>query len=322
MILTRRRFVALSGGVASLPYIGPARAAAYPTRPVRILVGYSAGGVSDILARLLAQKLSERFNQTFVVENRPGAASNVAASALIHSAPDGYTLLLAGISNAINVSLYQKLDFDFVHDVAPISLISRSPLVMVVKPDFPARTVPEFIAYAKAHPGKLNMGSPGTGGASHVGGELFQMLAGIKMVHVAYRGSPPALSDLMAGRIDVMFDNIASSIPFIQSGKLRALAVSSHAAALPDAPLISKYLPGYEAYVWNGIVAPKGCPSDVVAKLNAEIKDVVNEPAYKAQLTRVGNTAAYDTPGDFARLIDADSRKWAKVISYAGIKPE
>lgn len=322
MKLTRRRFVALSGAAISLPFTGLARAATYPSRPVRILVGYSAGGVSDILARLLAQKLSERFNQTFVVDNRPGAASNVAASTLIHAAPDGYTLLLAGISNAINVSLYQKLDFDFVHDVAPISLISRSPLVMVVRPDFPANTVPEFIAYAKAHAGKLNMGSPGTGGSSHVGGELFQMLAGIKMVHVAYRGSPPALSDLMAGRIDVMFDNIASSISLIQSGKLRALAVSSRAAALPDAPLISQFLPGYEAYVWNGIVAPKNCPPEIVAKLNGEIKEVVNDPAYKAQLVKLGNTPDFDSPDDFAKLIAADSAKWAKVISYTGIKPE
>ena len=322
MKLTRRRFVALSGAAISLPYARFARAADYPSRPVRILVGYSAGGVSDILARLLAQKLSERFNQTFVVDNRPGAASNVAASALIHAAPDGYTLLLAGISNAINVSLYQKLDFDFVHDVAPISLISRSPLVMVVRPDFPAKTVPEFIAYAKTHAGKLNMGSPGTGGSSHVGGELFQMLAGVKMVHVAYRGSPPALTDLMAGRIDVMFDNIASSISLIQSGKLRALAVSSRAAALPDAPLISKFLPGYEAYVWNGIVAPKGCPPEIVAKLNGEIKEVVNDPAYKDQLTKLGNTPDFDTPDDFGKLIAADSAKWAKVISYTGIKPE
>ena len=322
MKLTRRHFIALSAAAVASPYLGVARAAAYPTRPVRILVGYSAGGVSDILARLLAQKLSERFNQTFIVDNRPGAASNVAASAVIHGNADGYTLLLAGISNAINVSLYKDLDFDFVHDVAPVGLISRSPLVMVVNPSFPAKTVPEFIAYAKAHQGALNMGSPGTGGASHVGGELFQMLAGIKMVHVAYRGSPPALSDLMAGRIDVMFDNIASSIPLIQSGKLRALAVSARASALPDAPLISKFLPGYEAYVWNGIVAPKNCPADIVATLNAEIKEVVNDPAYKAQLGKLGNTAAFDTPGDFAKLIAADSQKWAKVINYAGIKPE
>ncbi|HEX3971589.1 MAG TPA: tripartite tricarboxylate transporter substrate binding protein [Stellaceae bacterium] len=278
--------------------------------------------MSDILARLLAQRLSERFNQTFVVENRPGAASNVAASTVIHSAPDGYTLLLAGISNAINVSLYQKLDFDFVHDVTPISLISRSPLVMVVNPGFPARTVPDFIAYAKTRPAKLNMGSPGTGGASHVGGELFQMLAGIKMVHVAYRGSPPALSDLMAGRIDVMFDNIASSISLIQSGKLRGLAVSSRASALPDTPLISRFLSGYEAYVWNGIVAPKNCPPKIVAKLNAEIKGVVDDPVYKAQLTKLGNTPAFDTPDEFAKLIAADSHKWAKVIDYAGIRPE
>jgi tripartite-type tricarboxylate transporter receptor subunit TctC len=323
MGLQRRRFLQLAGGAlaaSSLP--GAARALDYPARSVRILVGYSAGGLSDILARLLAQRLSDRLGQPFVVEDRPGAASNVAADAVIHAPADGYTLLLAGISNAINVALYPKLDFDFVRDTAPVGLISRSPLVMEVSPSFPAKTVPEFIAYAKAHPGTLNMASAGTGGATHVGGELFQMMAGIKMLHVPYRGSPPALSDLMAGRVQVMFDNVASSIALIRSGKLRALAVSSPTDALPGVPLIGHFLPGYEAYVWNGVVAPKGCPAEIVDKLNASINAIVADPSFNAQLDKLGNTAVSDTPAEFGKLIAADADKWAKVIKFAGIKAE
>jgi tripartite-type tricarboxylate transporter receptor subunit TctC len=322
MEFSRRHFLPLAGAAVALPFSRPAAALDYPTRPVRILVGYSAGGVSDILARLLAQKLSDRIGQSFYVEDRPGAASNVAASMLVRAAPDGYTLLLAGMSNAINVSLYKSLDFDFVHDVAPIGLMSRSPLVMVVSASSPAKTVSEFIAYAKEHPGKLNMGSPGTGGTSHVGGELFQMLAGIKLVHVPYRGSPPALSDLIGGRLDVMFDNIASSISLIRAGQLRALAVSLPTEALPGVPLISDFLPGYEAYVWNGVVAPKNCPPEIVQKLSAEIKAVVADPDFQAQLKNMGNTAVSDTPAEFAKLIAEDSEKWAKVIKFAGIKVE
>jgi tripartite-type tricarboxylate transporter receptor subunit TctC len=322
MEFSRRHFLPLAGAAVALPFSRPAAALDYPTRPVRILVGYSAGGVSDILARLLAQKLSDRIGQSFYVEDRPGAASNVAASMLVRAAPDGYTLRLAGMSNAINVSLYKSLDFDFVHDVAPIGLMSRSPLVMVVSASSPAKTVSEFIAYAKEHPGKLNMGSPGTGGTSHVGGELFQMLAGIKLVHVPYRGSPPALSDLIGGRLDVMFDNIASSISLIRAGQLRALAVSLPTEALPGVPLISDFLPGYEAYVWNGVVAPKNCPPEIVQKLSTEIKVVVADPDFQAQLKNMGNTAVSDTPAEFAKLIAEDSEKWAKVIAFAGIKPE
>jgi tripartite-type tricarboxylate transporter receptor subunit TctC len=321
-MLSRRDFLSIARAAIALPLSRTAMALDYPTHPVRILVGYSAGGVSDILARLLAQKLSDRTGQSFYVEDRPGAASNVAASMLVRAAPDGYTLLLAGMSNAINVSLYKNLDFDFVRDVTPIGLISRSPLVMVVSASFPAKTVPDFIAYAKQHPGKLNMGSPGTGGTSHVGGELFQMLAGIKLVHVPYRGSPPALSDLIGGRLDVMFDNIASSISLIRAGQLRALAVSLPTEALPNVPLISDFLPGYEAYVWNGVVAPKNCPAEIVRKLNAEISAVVEDPEFNAQLKNMGNTAVAATPSEFAALIAHDSEKWAKVISFAGIKPE
>jgi tripartite-type tricarboxylate transporter receptor subunit TctC len=324
MRLRRRQFLRLAAGAAVMPMV-PASTMAqqtYPARPVRIIVGYTAGGVSDILARLIAQRLSERLGQTFVVENRPGAASNVAADAVVHAPADGYTLFLAGISNAINVSLYPDLDFSFVHDMTPVAIFSRSPLVMEVNPSFPARTVAEFIAYAKANPGTINMGSAGTGGATHVGGELFQMMTGTKLVHVPYRGSPPALSDLLGGRIQVMFDNVAASIAFIRDGKLRPLAVSSRTPALPDVPPIGDFVPGYEAYVWNGIAAPRDCPADVVGKLNAEINAIVADPVFKGQLADLGNTAVFDSPDGFGKLIAADTEKWAKVVKFAAIKPE
>jgi tripartite-type tricarboxylate transporter receptor subunit TctC len=323
MRLPRRRFLRLAAGALAIPSVSRAALATdYPARPVRLLVGYSAGGVSDILARLLAQSLSDRLGQPFVVEDRPGAASNVAADAVIHSPPDGYTLFLAGISNAINAAIYKDLDFNFARDVTPIALISRSPLVMEVSESFPAKTVPEFITYAKAHPGTLNMGSAGTGGATHVSGELFQMMAGIKMLHVPYRGSPPALSDLLAGRVEVMFDNVAASIALIRSGKLRALAVSSRTDALPGVPPISDFLPGYEAYVWNGVVAPKDCPAEVIDKLNGAINAIVTDAAFKSALDNMGNTAVSDTPAEFGKIIAADTEKWAKVVQFAGIKPE
>jgi tripartite-type tricarboxylate transporter receptor subunit TctC len=323
MKLPRRRFLHLAAGALAMPALPRAALATdYPSRPVRLLVGYSAGGVSDILARLLAQSLSGRLGQPFVVEDRPGAASNVAADAVIHSPADGYTLFLAGISNAINAAIYKDLDFSFVRDVTPIALISRSPLVMEVSASFPVSTVPEFIAYAKAHPGTLNMGSAGTGGATHVSGELFQMMAGIKMLHVPYRGSPPALSDLLAGRVQVMFDNVAASIALIRAGKLRPLAVSSRTGALPGVPPISDFLPGYEAYVWNGVVGPKDCPVEIVDKLNGAINAVVTDAAFKSALDNLGNTAVSDTPAEFGKIIVADTEKWAKVVQFAGIKPE
>jgi tripartite-type tricarboxylate transporter receptor subunit TctC len=323
MKLPRRKFLRLAAGATALPAVSRlACAQAYPSRPVRIIVGYTAGGVSDILARLIGQRLSERLGQAFVVENRPGAASNVGADVVVHAAADGYTLLLAGISNAINVALYPDLDFSFVHDITPVAIFSRSPLVMEVSPSFPAKTVPEFIAYAKANPGTINMGSAGTGGATHVAGELFQMMTGTKLIHVPYRGSPPALSDLLAGRIDVMFDNVAASIALIRDGKLRPLAVSSRTQALPDIAPISDFVPGYEAYVWNGIAAPRECPADVVDKLNAAVNAIVADPAFKAQLAGLGNTAVSDSPAGFARLIAEDTEKWTKVVKFSGAKPD
>ncbi len=324
MKLPRRQFVRLAMAAAAMPGAS-LRALAqqdYPARPVRIVVGYTAGGVSDILARLLGQRLAERLGQPFVIEDRPGAASNVAADYVVHAPADGYTLFLAGISNAINVSLYPDLDFNFAHDMAPVAIFSRSPLVMEVGPTFPAKTVAEFIAYAKANPGTINMGSAGTGGATHVAGELFQLMTGTKFTHVPYRGSPPALSDLLAGRIQVMFDNVAASIALIRAGKLRPLAVSSRTEALPEVPLIGDFVPGYEAYVWNGITAPKACPAAIVGKLNAAVNAIVADPAFKAQLANLGNTAVSDTPGGFAKLIADDTERWAKVVKFAGIKPE
>ncbi len=307
--------------VGELPRPGRAQAA-YPIRPVRLVVGYTAGGVSDILARLIGQRLSQRLGQPFVIEDRPGAASNVAADYVVHAPPDGYTLFLAGISNAINVSLYPNLDFNFARDLAPVAIFSRSPLVMEVSPAFPAKTVPEFIAYAKEHPGALTMGSAGTGGATHVSGELFQMLTGIKLTHVPYRGSPPALDDLLAGRVQVMFDNVASSIALIRDGKLHPLAVSSPTDALPGVPPIGDFVSGYEAYVWNGIAAPRDCPATVIATLNAAVNAIATEPDFKKQLADLGNTAVTDSPEGFGKLIAADTAKWAKVVQFAGIKAE
>ncbi|HEY2532724.1 MAG TPA: tripartite tricarboxylate transporter substrate binding protein [Xanthobacteraceae bacterium] len=322
-MFSRRRSLQWIAAAAVLPAIArPASAQAYPTRSVKIVVGYTAGGVSDLLARLIGPRLSDRLGQPFVVENRPGAAGNVAADVVVHAPADGYTLLLAGISNAINAALYPDLDFNFVRDVAPVAIFSRSPLVMEVSPSFPATSVGEFITYAKAHPGAIAMGSAGTGGATHVAGELFQMLTATKMLHVPYRGSPPALSDLLGGRVQVMFDNVASSIALIRNGKLRPLAVSSSTEALPGVALISDFVPGYEAYVWNGIAAPKDTPAEIVSLLNANINAIAADPAFRAQMAALGNTVVADSPVGFGKLIADDTKKWTKVVKFAGIKPE
>ena len=300
-----------------------ARAQSYPTRPVRIIVGYTVGGVSDILARLIGQTLSERLGQPFVIENRPGACSNIATEVVVRAPPDGYTLLLVGVVNAINVTLFDDLNFNFIRDIAPVAIIGRSPLVMEVNPSVPARTVPEFIAYAKANPGKINMASAGTGGATHVAGELFKIMAGVNMLHVPYHGAGPALSDLLAGQVQVMFDNMASSIELIRSGRLRALAVTTTARSelLPDIPTISDFVPGYEAGGWNGIGAPKNSPTDIIEKLNREINAALAEPKMKAQLAALGNTAVSGSPADFGKLIVEDTEKWAKVVKFSGAKP-
>jgi tripartite-type tricarboxylate transporter receptor subunit TctC len=325
MKLVRRHFLRLAVGMAAVPALSRVAAADdYPSRSVRIVVGYAAGGVSDILARLIGQRLSERLGQPFVIENRPGAVSNVAAEVVVRALPDGYTLFLAGISNAINVTLYPDLSFNFRRDMAPIGLISRSPLVMEVNPSVPAQTVAEFIGYARDNQSKITMASAGAGGATHVSGELFQLMTGIKMLHVPYRGSPPALTDLMAGREQVMFDNLASSIALIRAGKLRALGLTSktRSDALPDVPTIGEFVPGYEASIWNGITAPKNTPPEIIAKLNNELGAILAEPKIKAQYSDLGNTPVSSTPDEFAKLIADDTEKWAKVVKFADIKPE
>ncbi len=322
---SRRRFLQLATGAVAMPAVSRrAMALDYPTRSVRIVVGYAAGGVSDILARLIGQRLSERLGQPFVIENRPGAVSNIAAEVVVRAPPDGYTLFLAGISNAINVTLYPDLRFNFMRDMAPIGLISRSPLVMEVNQSVPAQTVSEFVAYAKSNPNKIVMASAGTGGATHVSGELFQMMTGIKMLHIPYRGSPPALTDLMAGREQVMFDNLASSIALIRGGKLRALGLTSktRSEALPDVPSISEFVPGYEASIWNGITAPKSCAAEIIGKLNGELTAILAEPKIKAEYSNLGNTPVSSTPEEFSELIADDTDKWAKVVKFADIKPE
>jgi tripartite-type tricarboxylate transporter receptor subunit TctC len=321
MKFLRRQLLQLAIGavVLAVPASDAMAQDVYPSRPVHLIVGYAAGGVSDILARLIGKPLSERLGQAVVIDNRPGAGGNLAADEVVHAAPDGYTLLLAGMANAINVSLYPDLDFNFARDMAPVAIFARSPMVMEVSPSFPATSVPEFIAYAKAHPGEIAMGSAGAGGSTHVAGELFQMLTGTKFTHVPYHGSPPALDDLLGGRLQVMFDNLTSSIALIRAGKLRPLAVSSRSDALPDVPLISEFVPGYEAYSWNGITAPKDCPQAIVDKLNVAVNAIVADPAFKAQLAQLGNTPMSDSPPGFGKLITDDSARWAKVVSFAAI---
>jgi tripartite-type tricarboxylate transporter receptor subunit TctC len=291
---------------------------------VRIVVGYPAGGVSDILARVVGQRLSERLGQTFLVENRPGAGSNIATEFVARAPPDGYTLLLAGVANAINIALYAHLRFNFIRDIAPVALIERAPLVMEVHPSVPAATVAEFIAYARANPGAVIMASAGTGGGSHVAGELFKMMAGVDLVHVPYHGSPPALTDLLAGQVHVMFDNVASSIELIRSGRLRPLAVTAatRVPQLPDLPTVGDFVSGYEASGWNGIGAPRNTPAWIIDLLNREINAALSEPALQAQLTGLGGTAAPTSPAGFEQLIIEDAEKWRGVVEFAGIKAD
>jgi len=325
MKLPRRNFLHLAAGAAALPIVSAsARAQAYPSRPVRIIVPFAAGGIGDIHARLMGQWLLERLGQPFVIENRPGAASNIGTEAVVKSPPDGYTLLLATSTNAINATLYDKLSFNFIRDIAPVATISRNAFVMVAHPSMPAKTVPEFIAYAKANPGKINIASAGTGSAGHVFGELFKMMTGINTVHVPYRGAAPALADLVAGQVQAYFAPTAASIEYIRAGKLRALAVTTatRSEALPDIPAVNEFVPGYEASGWSGFGSPKGTPTEVIDKLNKEINAGLADPKIKAQLADLGSPALAGLPADFSRLIAADTEKWAKVIKFAGIKAE
>lgn len=323
MKLRRRQFLHLAAGAAALP-LGShlAWAQTYPTRPVHIIVPVPPGGALDIIARLIGQRLSERLGQTFVIENRPGAGTNIGVEAVAHATPDGYTLLLIPPSVTVNATLYRKLNFNFIRDIVPIAMISQLPLVMEVGPSVPAKTVPEFIAYAKSNPGKVNMASGGNGSPAHTAGELFKMMTGVKMLHVPYHGGAPALTDLMGGQVQVMFSPLPESIGAIKAGKVRALAVTSakRSQALPDVPTVGESVPGFEATTWQGIGAPKDTPTEIVDKLNQEINAVLAEPAIKERLAKLGSVPAPMSPADFETLIVAETKKWAKVIREANIK--
>jgi tripartite-type tricarboxylate transporter receptor subunit TctC len=325
MKLPRRTFLHLAAGAAALPSVSRvAWAETYPTRPVRIIVGFPPGGGADIVARLIGQWLSERLGQPFIIENRPGASSNLAAETVVRAPPDGYTLLLVASPNTINATLYDNLNFNLIRDIAPVAGLTRDPQVMEVNPSVPVTTVPEFIAYAKANPGKINMASAGNGSGPHVAGELFKMMTGVNMVHVPYRGSAPALTDLLAGQVQVMFDIMTASIGHIRTGRLRALAVTTatRSEVLPDLPTVGDFLPGYEASNIRGIGAPKDTPTEIIDKLNKDINAGLADPKLKARLTDLGDTVLAGSPADFGKLIAEETEKWGKVIRAANIKPD
>jgi tripartite-type tricarboxylate transporter receptor subunit TctC len=310
--------------VLSVAGAGAAAALDYPTKPVRWIVGYPAGGSTDILARLIGQWLSARLGQQFVIENRPGAGNNIGTEQVVRAAPDGYTLLLINPANAINATLYDKLSFNFIRDIAPIAGFIRVPNVMEVHPSVPVKTVPEFIAYAKANPGKINMASSGNGTSIHMSGELFKMMTGLTMQHVPYRGSAPMLTDLIAGQVQVTFDNMPSSIEHIRTGRLRALAVTTtkRSDALPDIPIVADFIPGYEASAWFGVGAPKGTPPEIIDKLNKEVNAAVADPNIQARLADMGGMLINGTPEGFGKVIAEETEKWAKVVKFSGAKAE
>jgi tripartite-type tricarboxylate transporter receptor subunit TctC len=321
----RRQLLHLAAGAVALPVLSrSACAETYPTRPVRIIVGFPAGGTPDLFARLIGQWLSERLGQPFVVENRPGAGSNIGTEGVVRAPPDGYTLLLVAAPNVINATLYENLNFNFIRDIEPVASIGGSPFVMEVNPSFPATTVPEFIAYANSNPGKINMASTGTGNLTHVTGELFKMMANVDVLHVPYRGEAPAQTDLLSGRVQVMFDPLASSIGYIRAGKLRALAVTTatRSEALPDLPTVGEFVPGYEVSAVLGIGAPKRTHAEIIDKLNKEINAGLADPAMKARFADSVITALAGSSADFGKFIADETEKWAKVIKFAGIKPE
>jgi tripartite-type tricarboxylate transporter receptor subunit TctC len=325
MKLPRRQFLHLVAAAAAPQALSRiALAQAYPTRPVRIVVGQAAGSGTDTAARLIGKWLSERLGQQFVVENRPGAGGNIATEAVVRAPADGHTLLLANASNAINATLYDSLNFNFIRDIVPVAGIFRVPQVMEVNPSFPAKTVPEFIAFAKANPGKVNMASAGIGSVHHVAGELFKFMTGVDMVHVPYRGTTPALTDLLAGQAQVMFDVTPSSTPHIKAGKLRALAVTTAARAdvLPEIPIMGEFVPGYEASAWLGFGAPKDTPAAIVDMLNKEVNAGLADPTIKARIADLGGAVLALSPADFGKLIADETEKWAKVVKFAGIKAE
>jgi tripartite-type tricarboxylate transporter receptor subunit TctC len=325
MELPRRKFLQLASVAAALPALSRvANAQTYPTRPVRIVVGFPAGGTTDVIARLMGQWLSERLGQQFVIENRPGAAGNIAAEAVVKAAPDGYTLLQVGTPNAINATLYTNLGFNFIRDIAPVSGIMRVSYVIVVHPSVPATTVPEFIAYARVNPGKINMASAGSGTPQHLYGELFKMMAGVDLVHVPYRGGAPAITDLLGGQVQVIFSPVPESIEYIKAGKLRPLAVMSGTRLdlLPSVPTVADFLPGYEASGWQGIGAPKNTPAEIIDKLNKEISVGLIDPKISARIAELGGSVLAGSPAAFGKLVSDYTEKLAKVIKLAGIRPE
>src|SRR5262245_14124896 len=325
MKLPRRNFLHLAAGAAALPAVSRvARAQTYPSRPVRVIVPFAPAGTTDILARLIGQWLSERLGQQFVIDNRPGGGGNIGTEAVVRASPDGYTLLLVTAANAINTTLYEKLNFSFIRDIAPVASIGGAPYVMVINPSLPAKTLPEFIAYAKANPGKVNMASAGTGAPSHVSGELFKMMAGVNMVHVPYRGGGPVMTDLLGGQVQVMFAPTPTSIEHIRSGKLRALAVTTatRSDALPDIPTVRDFVPGYEASNWYGVGIPKNTPAEIIDKLNKEINAGLADPGMKARIADLGATVFASSPADYGKLITDETEKWGKVVKFVGIKAD
>jgi tripartite-type tricarboxylate transporter receptor subunit TctC len=323
--LQRRRFFRLAAAALALPAASRgASAQAYPAKPVRIVVGFAPGGGTDIMARLMAQSLSERLGQQFVVENRPGAGTNIATEAVVNAAPDGYTLLAASQPNSSNATLYEHLKFNFIRDIVPVAGVALDPFVLEVNPSLPIKTVPELIAYAKANPGKINMASGGIGAGNHIAGELFKSMAGVDLVHVPYRGSGPGIVDLLGGQVQVMFNTVSASIEYVRTGKLRALAIgtATRQEALPDTPTVAEFLPGFEASFWSGLGAPKGTPAEIVDKLNREVNAALADPRFKARLTEWGASALAGSPADFGKLIAVETEKWGKVIRTANIKAE
>jgi tripartite-type tricarboxylate transporter receptor subunit TctC len=325
MKLPRRKFLQLAAGAAALPAVSSiARAQAYPTRPVRIVVGFPPAGGADIFARLLGQWLSERLGQQFIIENRPGAASNIATEAVVRASADGYTLLLITNPNVINATLYDKLNYNFIRDIAPVASIDRVPNVMEVHPSVPTRTIPEFIVYARANPAKINMASGGNGTSQHVAGELFKMMTGVNLVHVPYRGAGPALVDLLAGQVQIMFDTVSGSIGHITAGKLRPLGVTTaeRSEALPDIPIVADFVPGYEASTFHGMGAPRNTPPEIIAKLNKEINAGLADSAIRARIAELGSVPMRMTPADFGKLIAEEAEKWGKVVKFSGAKAD
>jgi tripartite-type tricarboxylate transporter receptor subunit TctC len=325
MKFARRRFLHLAGGAMALPVLSrKASAVGYPTQPVRIVVGFAPGGTTDVVARLIGQYLSERLGQPFIVENRPGAGTNIATEEVLRARPDGYTLLLVTVSNAINATLFKDISFNFLRDAALVAGIMQVPNVVIVNPAVPVKTLPEFIAYAKANPGKIDMASGGVGSSSHMSGELFCMMAGINLVHVPYRGEAPALTDMVTGQTQVMFDLMSAAIGFIRGGKLRPLAVTSamRSQTLPDLPPVAEFLPGYEATSFEGLAVPKGTPDEIVGLLNRTVNAALADSAFAARLTDLGGQLLPGSSSDFGKLVAHDTEKWAKVIRFANIKAE